>query len=162
MLHPAVERNKCRVPLPHTGLSFGNIMKELRKGLRDLKGIETPQEYQQSQLTWTFSISQTLKHQLKSKHGPRPWLLSHVTHEPLGLHAGYPITGAGAIPNSVAWLLPWLTSVGEDMLIPAETSCGKVGANTHGTSTFSEERGRWNFGGKELCEKRTRKRGLQW
>ena len=40
----------------------------LGKGLRDPKRTGTPQEDQQSQLTWTLEVSHTLNHQPKSEH----------------------------------------------------------------------------------------------
>ena len=42
------------------------------------KGIGTPQEDQQSQLTWTSGALRDWKHQPKNIHGPDLGLLSHV------------------------------------------------------------------------------------
>ena len=44
-------------------------MEELEEGLKGLKGMGTPQEDQQSQLTWTPGSSQRLSHQTKSIQG---------------------------------------------------------------------------------------------
>lgn len=44
-------------------------MEESGEELRDSKMIGTPQEDQQSQLTWTVGGFQRLNHQLKSEHG---------------------------------------------------------------------------------------------
>ena len=41
-------------------------MEELEEGLKARKGVATPQEDQQCQLTWTTEISQRLSHQPKS------------------------------------------------------------------------------------------------
>ena len=43
-------------------------MEEFGEGLRALKGIGTPQEDQQNQLTWTLDSSQKLNHQPKSMY----------------------------------------------------------------------------------------------
>ena len=50
-------------------------MEELEEGLKGLKGMGTPQEDQQSQLTWTPGSSQRLSHQPKSiyKMGIGAW-----------------------------------------------------------------------------------------
>jgi hypothetical protein len=42
--------------------SSGSLVEELREGLRDLEWIGTPQEYQQSQLTWTLWGPQRMNH----------------------------------------------------------------------------------------------------
>ena len=75
-----------------------NLMKELGEGLKALKGIGTPQEDQQCQLTWTPGSCQRLSHQLKSEHGldAGPW---HIYSRGL----------------------PCLASVGEETPNPAET-----------------------------------------
>ena len=52
--HPAADSDICRHPLPNTGWSLGTLKKELVEGLRAPKGIGTPEEIQQSQLTWTL------------------------------------------------------------------------------------------------------------
>jgi hypothetical protein len=43
-------------------------MEELKEGLKTLKGIGTPQEDQQSPLTWLLGGSQRLSHTPKSIH----------------------------------------------------------------------------------------------
>ena len=42
-------------------------MKELEEGLKVLKGIGTPQEDQQNQLSWTLGCFQRLSHQPRTK-----------------------------------------------------------------------------------------------
>jgi hypothetical protein len=50
---PAAHSNKCRCLQPILGLGLGTRMgmEELENGLKELKGIETPKEEQQCQLT---------------------------------------------------------------------------------------------------------------
>jgi hypothetical protein len=55
-LHPETDGNRCRDLQPNTGRSSGSLMEELGEELRALKGIGTPQEGQQSQLTWTLGV----------------------------------------------------------------------------------------------------------
>jgi hypothetical protein len=50
-LNPA--SNRCRHPQPNSGWGLGTLIEE-EEGSRALKGIGTPQEDQQSQLTWTL------------------------------------------------------------------------------------------------------------
>ena len=45
-----------------------NPMEELGEGLKELKGVTTPQVEQQCQLTWSPSSSQRLNYQPKGKH----------------------------------------------------------------------------------------------
>jgi hypothetical protein len=68
-LHPAADSDKCIHPQLNIGWKLGTLMEELGKGLRAPKEIGTPQEEQQSQLTWTLGGSQRLSHQSKSIHG---------------------------------------------------------------------------------------------
>ena len=51
------------------GLSSENLIEELEEGLKAPKGMGTPQEDQQSQLTWTLRGSQSLNLQLKACMG---------------------------------------------------------------------------------------------
>jgi len=37
-------------------MKFGTLLEELEEGFSSLKGIGTPQEDEQSPLTWTFGI----------------------------------------------------------------------------------------------------------
>jgi hypothetical protein len=53
-LYPADDSDRYRHPQPNSGWSLGTLMEELGEGLRAMKGIETLQEDQQSQLTWTL------------------------------------------------------------------------------------------------------------
>jgi hypothetical protein len=76
-------------------------MEELREGLKELKGMTTPQEDQHCQLNWTPGISQRLSHQLKM-HTLQGW--------------------AGPRPQHIyKGRLPYLTSVGENVPNPVET-----------------------------------------
>jgi hypothetical protein len=74
----------------------------------DPEWIGTPQEDQQSQLTWTLGGSQRLSYQPKSIYGldltPSP---TYVADVQLNLHKGPPTIGAGAILESAAcsWIL---------------------------------------------------------
>ena len=51
--HPAADSDRHRHPQPNSGWSSGILMEELEEGLQAPKGIATPQEDQQSRLTWT-------------------------------------------------------------------------------------------------------------
>ena len=51
-LHPAANGKRYRDPQPNIRGSPGSPVEELGKGSRDLKRTGTPQEDQQSQLTW--------------------------------------------------------------------------------------------------------------
>jgi hypothetical protein len=53
-LYPAADGNRCRGLQPNIGRSLGILMEEFVEGLRALEGKGTPQEDQQSQLTWTL------------------------------------------------------------------------------------------------------------
>jgi len=53
-LHPASDSDRCRHPQPNSGWSSGTLMEEQEEGLWALKGMGTPQEEQQSQLTWSL------------------------------------------------------------------------------------------------------------
>jgi hypothetical protein len=79
-------------------------MELFREGMRALKAIGTPQEDQQSPLTWTLGGSQRLNHQPKSKHGLHLGPCTHVADVQLGLHAGPPKDGVGDFPESVTCL----------------------------------------------------------
>ena len=76
-LHPAEDGNRCRDPQPNIRWC-SSLVEELREGLRDLKRTGTPQEDQQSQLTWTLRGSQRLNHQPKSMHGLDQGPLAHI------------------------------------------------------------------------------------
>jgi hypothetical protein len=67
-----------RDPQPNIRWSSESLVEELVEGLRDLKEIGTPQEDQQSQLTYSLGGSQRLNHQLKSKHGLDLGLPTHM------------------------------------------------------------------------------------
>ena len=90
---------------PNIRWSLGSLIKELGKGLRDPKRTGTPQEDQQSKLTWTLGGSQRMNHQPKSMHGLD--LCTDGADEQLGVHAGPPTIGAEAVSESVACLL-WI------------------------------------------------------
>jgi hypothetical protein len=49
--YPAADSNRYKHPHPNSGGSMGTLMEERKEGLQDLKGIGTPQEGQQSQVT---------------------------------------------------------------------------------------------------------------
>jgi 2-iminoacetate synthase ThiH len=51
-LHPAAASDRYRHLQPNSGWSLETLMEELEEGLQALKGIGTPQEDQESQLTW--------------------------------------------------------------------------------------------------------------
>ena len=53
---------------PSIKLSLGTLMGELGEGLKELKGMATPLEDQQYQITWTSGSSQRLSHKPKSIH----------------------------------------------------------------------------------------------
>ena len=80
-------------------------MEELGEGLRTLKEIGTPQEDEQSQLTWTLGLSET--EPLAKEHtqaGPSPPNHTYVTDMQLCLHGSPPSTGVGAVPKAVTSL----------------------------------------------------------
>lgn len=85
-------------------------MEEMGKRLKGLKGMGTPHEGQQSQLTWTPGSSQSLNHQPKSIHG-------------LDRGPGH-ICSRQAAQSS--WL-PCLVSVGQDVPNLADTQYARVG-----------------------------------
>jgi hypothetical protein len=79
-------------------------MEELREGLKALKGIGTPQEDQQCQLTWTLGSSQRLSYQPKSIHrlDLGPW--HRRSRCAVSLYVDPPTTGAGVVPKTIACL----------------------------------------------------------
>ena len=76
-------------------------MEELREGLKTLKGL-TPQEDQQSQLSWLPGRSQRLNHQTKSIHRLNLGPGTYVADVQLRLHVGPPTTGVWPVPRAVA------------------------------------------------------------
>jgi hypothetical protein len=103
-------------------------MEEPGEGLKALKGIGMPQHDQLSQLTWTLRSSNRLSHQTKSI---QKWTEAPHT---CTIYSGQSPCGS---PNNLEWELflnllsvyriqsptglPYLTSVGEDDSIPAES-----------------------------------------
>jgi hypothetical protein len=65
-IQQAAERVRCRYLHPTNGQNLVTPVVELGKSYKNLKRSLTLWEDQQSQLTWTFRISQTLSHQLGS------------------------------------------------------------------------------------------------
>jgi hypothetical protein len=53
--HTAADLNRCRHPQTNSKWSLGNLMKEEER-LQAQRGIGTPQEDQQCQLTWTLGL----------------------------------------------------------------------------------------------------------
>lgn len=84
--------------------------------LRDPKEDRTPQEVQQSQITWTLGVSQRLNHQPKSEHrldvGLTP-LHTYVADEQLGCHVG--------LKKGLSTGPPCPVSVREDISSPSMT-----------------------------------------
>jgi hypothetical protein len=64
-------------------------MEGLGEILRAPKEIGTPQEDQQSQLTWIIGCSKRLSHQVQSIHGLDPVTPLYVADVQLGLHMGH-------------------------------------------------------------------------
>lgn len=60
---------------PNIGLKSGNPMVQLEEKLKKLNGKSTPQEHQQSQLTWTPGSSKRLSHQ--------PWAYKSWSEVPM-------------------------------------------------------------------------------
>ena len=79
-------------------------MEVLGEGLKTLKMTGTPQEDQQSQLTWTLGGSQRLSHQPKSTHELNQGHGTYIADVQLSPHVGPLTTGAGAVPKAVAHL----------------------------------------------------------
>jgi hypothetical protein len=50
---PAANGNQCRLPQPNIKWGSESLVEEVGQGLEELKKIRTPQEDQQSLLTWT-------------------------------------------------------------------------------------------------------------
>jgi hypothetical protein len=79
-LHPVADSDRYRHPQSNTEWSLGTLMEGQEEGLWDTKGIETPQEDQPSQLTWTLGLSKseppTKGH---TQTGPRP--PTHIQQE---------------------------------------------------------------------------------
>jgi hypothetical protein len=73
-------------------------MEEIGEGLKELKGMATPEEEQQCHLTWTPGSSQRLSHQPKNIHGL--------------VHGAQHLCNRG---------VPCLASVGEDVLNHVDT-----------------------------------------
>jgi len=65
---------RCPPIAPHPSptsvylVKSGTLREEVREGLKAVKEMETPQEDQQSQLTWTSDSSQKLSQQPKNIH----------------------------------------------------------------------------------------------
>ena len=96
---------RCRYLQPSVGLRSGTPIKDLGGGLKELKGIATPEEGQQCQQTWTPDISQRLSHKPKTIHGLTwdPW---HICNRELSCLA----TVREAMSNSVE---TWCSKEGE-------------------------------------------------
>lgn len=101
-------------------------MKALSKELKGLEVIETTQDDQQSQITWSLGDSQRLNHQAKSISMLDLVPHTYVADGQLGHPTGTPAYRTGAVPKSDSgccltnWV-PLLASVGEDAYIPSET-----------------------------------------
>ena len=67
-------------------------MEEMGEGLKDSKRTGTPQEDQQSQLTWTLGGSQRLNHQRKYIHGLDLTPTPKIYEADMQLHVGLPPT----------------------------------------------------------------------
>jgi hypothetical protein len=74
-------------------------MEELGEGLQAPKGIGTPQEDQQSQLTWILGA---LRDWATNQRAHTGW--TYVADVQLSLHVGHPTTGAGVVPKAAACL----------------------------------------------------------
>ena len=87
-LYAAVDWNRCKYPQPNTGWRSGTLMEKLGKVLSTLKGIGTPQEDQQCQLTWIPESSQRLSNQLNNinelEQGPQHIWSRHAAQYPYG------------------------------------------------------------------------------
>jgi hypothetical protein len=100
---------------PNIRWSSGSLMEELGEGLRDLKRTGTPQEDQQSQLSWTFGGSQRLNHDKpKNEHKLDLCPLHKCSRCTAWSSCGFPKNWSGGcpVPESVAslWILfPWLS-----------------------------------------------------
>jgi hypothetical protein len=136
----AADWDRCRYLHPTTVLKSGTFVLELGKSWKKLRRRTTPQEDQQSQLTWTSGSSQRLSHQPGSIHGlvRGPW---HICSKGL----------------------PYLASVEENMPSsgdiwgPREGEClGREG----GGSTLSEAKGEGEWD-EELWEEEQERRE-QW
>jgi hypothetical protein len=55
-LHPSADSDRSRHPDPNSRWILGTLMEEQEEVLWTLNGIGTPQEDQQSQLTWTHGV----------------------------------------------------------------------------------------------------------
>jgi hypothetical protein len=53
-LHSVADSHRCRDPQPNIGGSFGTLIKKFGEGLRDSKGIGSPNDDKQSQITRTM------------------------------------------------------------------------------------------------------------
>jgi hypothetical protein len=104
-LHVAPDQNRCRYSQPSIKYHSWNFVEELWEGLRNPKRTETPQEEKQSQLTLTLGGSQSLNHQLESKHGLDLETYTFVANMQFVLHADFSTTGADPVPEYVACLL---------------------------------------------------------
>ena len=100
----AADWNRCRYLQLIIGLRSGIAMKELGEGLKELKGIATPEEVPQYQIISTPGRFQRLSHQPKSILGLAfgPW---HIWSR----------------------RLPCVGSVGKNMPNPEETWCSNQG-----------------------------------
>lgn len=71
-------------------------------GIEPARGVKTPQEDLQSQLTWVHGGSQKLNHQSKSMQGPDLGPYTFVMDMQLGHHGGPLAIGAETASDSVA------------------------------------------------------------
>ena len=76
-------------------------MEGWEEGFRGPKKTVTPQEDQESELTWTLGDSQRLNLQPKSIQG-LDLSPPHISDIQLGLSVGPPTTGVGVVPESIA------------------------------------------------------------
>jgi hypothetical protein len=137
-LHPSADGNRCRDLQLNIRQSSGSLVEESGEGLREPERSRASHTDLQNQLIWA-----------PGAHGDWTtnqracmewtWALYIVADVKLGLHVGFPTTGAG---RGCVWLqlrlfclpldmfplveLPCLASVGEDELSPDETQCARV------------------------------------
>jgi hypothetical protein len=83
-------------------------MEEWGKVLKALKGMGTPQEDQQSQLTWSSGSSQSLSHQTKNIYELEQAPGTYVEDVQLSLHVDPSTTWTEGLPKAISWL--WYSS----------------------------------------------------
>jgi hypothetical protein len=121
---------------------WSTLIQELGAGLKVLKGIGTPQEDQQNQLTWTSGSSQRLSQQQKNTQGLDlgPWHICsrHAAWSPCDLPETWVETLLKPFPNRTA--LSGLS--GKGCSYSGRMFMHQGGRNTQERPTFSEGKGR--------------------